>query len=64
MFALSGFFGFILFVLDAWAIIRIWNSKAEDFHKAVWIAVVVFMPFFGLLLYALFGPESGDGSAC
>jgi uncharacterized membrane protein YagU involved in acid resistance len=60
MFELSGIFGFIFFVLDVWAIIRIWNSKAEDLHKAVWIAVVVFMPLLGFLIWWFVGPKSED----
>jgi succinate dehydrogenase/fumarate reductase cytochrome b subunit len=60
MFELSGIFGFIIFALDVWAIIRIWNSKAEDFHKAVWIAVVVFMPLLGFIIWWFVGPKSED----
>jgi hypothetical protein len=60
MFALSGLLGFFLFALDVLAIIRIWNSKAEEFHKAIWIAVVVFMPLIGLLLWWAVGPKPDD----
>lgn len=62
MFGLSGILGFILFAFDVWALIQIWNSKAEDFHKAVWIAVVVFMPFLGLLVWWLVGPKQEQQS--
>jgi len=62
MFGLSGFFGFIIFILDIFAIIRIWNSKAEDLHKAVWIAVVVFMPIVGLLIWWFVGPKPEENS--
>jgi len=55
---MSGILGFIVFVLDVWAIIQIWNSKAEDFHKAVWIATVVFLPVMGFIIWWFVGPKS------
>lgn len=63
MFSLSGFFGFIVFILDVWAIIKIWNSKAEDFHKAVWIAAVVFLPVMGFVIWWFVGPKPGENPA-
>ena len=55
---MSGILGFIVLVLDIWAIIQIWNSKAEDFHKAVWIATVVFLPMMGFIIWWFVGPKS------
>lgn len=52
-----GFFGFILLVLDVWAIIRTVQSGAAPLAKAVWIVVILVFPLLGFLTWLLFGPR-------
>jgi hypothetical protein len=51
-------FGILLLVLDIYAIIKIAQSSADPLKKAVWIVVIMLLPFLGLLLWWLFGPKS------
>lgn len=51
LFIVAGFF-----ILWIWAIIDIIMSKfQEDFMQVVWLLVVFFLPFLGVLLYLLIG---------
>lgn len=47
--------GLILVILDILAIIEIVKSGREVLNKALWIALIVFFPFGGLILYYFFG---------
>lgn len=53
----SGLLGFIVLVLDIWAIVRIVNSGASTGKKVLWIVLVLFLPVAGLLLWWFFGPK-------
>lgn len=57
MLELSGIIGLMIFVLDIWAIFRVVKSDAEDLNKAIWIALIFFLPMLGLVLWFLFGPS-------
>ncbi|MFA6188423.1 MAG: SHOCT domain-containing protein [Sulfuricurvum sp.] len=47
---------FGIFVLWVWALIDIITSKfQEDFMQVIWLLVVFFLPFIGVLLYLLVG---------
>ncbi len=52
-----GFFGFIILVLDVWAIIKILSSNSSAGTKALWTVVILVLPVLGLILWALFGPK-------
>jgi len=50
------FFGLGFVILWVWALIEIITSKfKEDLMQIVWLLVVFFLPFLGLLLYLLIG---------
>lgn len=53
----GGIFGIILLVLDIWAIIKIAQSRAEPLWKAIWIVIVIALPFLGLIIWFFFGPK-------
>jgi hypothetical protein len=53
-----GFFGVVLLILDFYALFHIFQSNREPFNKALWTAVVVFMPFVGLLIWGFAGPRA------
>lgn len=49
--------GFIIFVLDIYAVLQIAESTASNGRKALWIAVVIVLPVLGLILWFLLGPK-------
>ncbi len=51
--------GFIIFVLDIWAIVSIINSKAETPAKVMWILLVLILPIIGFVVWYFAGPRSG-----
>ena len=53
----KGFFGFLLLIADIYAILQIAQSSAGTGKKALWIAIVVFLPIVGLILWYLIGPK-------
>ncbi len=53
----SGFFGFVLLVLDVMAIIKTIQSNASTTEKVVWVVAILLLPFLGLILWFLFGPK-------
>jgi len=53
-------FGFILaLILALWAVFHVAQSQKRPLSKAIWIAVVLFIPYLGFLAWLLFGPRSG-----
>ncbi|MDY6829362.1 MAG: PLDc N-terminal domain-containing protein [Pseudomonadota bacterium] len=55
----GGFFGFVLLVLDIWAIVKTLQSDATTAKKVLWIVLVLMLPLLGLVLWFLLGPK-GD----
>jgi multisubunit Na+/H+ antiporter MnhG subunit len=56
-----GFIGFLVLVADIYAIVKVAQSGATLGIKLLWIAVVVFFPLAGLLVWFLFGPGGRQG---
>ena len=54
-----GLLGLLIFIADIWAILNIAQSSAENLKKAIWIVIIVCLPFLGLVLWFLFGPRGG-----
>ncbi|MGF1614977.1 MAG: PLDc N-terminal domain-containing protein [Gammaproteobacteria bacterium] len=54
----GGLFGFILLVLDVWAIVHTVQSRAGTGTKVVWIVLILLLPLLGLILWLLFGPRA------
>lgn len=53
----GGVFGLIVLLLDIWAIIQVAQSSAGNFRKVIWIAIILFLPVLGLLVWWLIGPK-------
>lgn len=53
----GGLLGFIILVLDIWAIIKIIQSNAGAGSKALWIVVIILLPLLGLIIWYFFGPR-------
>ncbi|MGQ7848102.1 PLD nuclease N-terminal domain-containing protein [Granulosicoccus sp. 3-233] len=54
----GGILGFIIFVLDIYAIIKIVGSTASTLKKLIWVLIVVFLPVVGLIAWFILGPKS------
>ncbi|MGC1953724.1 MAG: PLDc N-terminal domain-containing protein [Gammaproteobacteria bacterium] len=54
---IGGLFGFILLVLDVWAIVRTVQSNAGTGAKVLWIVLIVLLPLLGFILWLVFGPR-------
>lgn len=54
----GGILGFIILILDIYAIIKIVGSSASTGMKIVWVLVVLFLPVVGLIAWFILGPKS------
>ncbi|PLW70665.1 PLDc N-terminal domain-containing protein [Pseudohalioglobus lutimaris] len=55
----TGIVGFLVLILDIWAILNIVNAGASMGSKLVWILVILLLPVIGVILWLLFGPRAG-----
>jgi len=55
---ISGFLGFLVLLLDIWAILKIAGSNATTLKKVIWIAIVLLLPIVGVILWYFIGPKS------
>ncbi len=49
--------GIMVMLANIWAITRTLRSDAEPKTKALWVAIVLLLPFVGMVLWILFGPS-------
>ena len=54
---IGGVFGFILLVLNIWAIVSTIGSKASTVSKVIWIVLIILLPVLGYIVWLLFGPR-------
>ena len=47
----------LIVLADLWAIIRTLRSDADVQKKLQWLAIVILLPFVGMVLWILFGPS-------
>jgi hypothetical protein len=55
----GGFLGFIILVLDVWAIIKVIQSTASTGMKVLWVVLILMLPVVGLIIWWIAGPK-GD----
>ncbi len=53
----TGLLGFIILVLDIWAIVKTIDSFASTGAKVLWIVLILFLPVLGFILWLLLGPS-------
>jgi len=56
---ITGIGGFIILVLDIWAIISVIGSAAGTGTKVIWVLVILFLPIIGFIARLFFGPRAG-----
>ncbi|MFP3515534.1 PLD nuclease N-terminal domain-containing protein [Pseudomonas sp. SIMBA_077] len=47
----------ILLLLELWTISRVLKSHAPVNSRCMWVAVVIFLPLFGMLAWFMFGAK-------
>lgn len=55
----GGIFGLLILIADIWAILNIFQSSADTFKKAIWIALVLVLPLLGVIIWYFAGPREG-----
>jgi len=53
----GGLLGVVIFVLDIWVIIQVFQSPSSIGKKILWMLIILLLPLAGLLLWLLFGPK-------
>lgn len=53
----GGLLGVVIFVLDIWVIIQVFQSPSSIGKKILWMLIILLLPLAGLLLWFLFGPK-------
>jgi len=54
----GGLGGLIVLVADIWAIVNIFQSRADTGMKVVWTVVVIVLPVLGFILWLIWGPKT------
>ncbi len=54
----SGILGFLILVLNIWAIIKIVGSRAGTLKKVIWVVIVLLLPVLGVILWYVLGPKN------
>lgn len=57
----AGFGGFILLVLNLWAIVSIIGSGDSTGRKVLWVLAILFLPVLGFIAWLIFGPRGARG---
>jgi hypothetical protein len=58
MFEFAGIGGFILLVLDVWAIVSILSSNVSTGRKVLWTLLVIVLPLIGFIIWLIAGPRA------
>jgi hypothetical protein len=54
----GGLGGLIVLVADIWAIVNIFQSRADTGMKVVWTVLVIVLPVLGFILWLIWGPKT------
>ena len=52
-----GYAGILVLLANIWAITRTVRSDADTGKKVLWVALVLLLPFIGVVAWILFGPS-------
>lgn len=53
-----GIFGFIILLLDLWALISVISSRATVGMKLLWVVLILLLPVIGAILWLVMGPRA------
>jgi Phospholipase_D-nuclease N-terminal len=54
----GGLGSLIVLVADIWAIVNIFQSRADTGMKVIWTVVVIVLPVLGFILWLIWGPKT------
>jgi len=54
---MSTIIGLVVLALDVWAIVSIWQSRADQVKKLLWTVLVILLPVIGLVAWLVAGPR-------
>jgi len=54
---MSTIVGLVVLALDVWAIVSIWQSRADNEKKLLWTVLVILLPVVGLVAWLVAGPR-------
>ncbi|MDH5469356.1 MAG: PLD nuclease N-terminal domain-containing protein [Gammaproteobacteria bacterium] len=54
---IGGLFGLLILAADVWAILNIFQSTSTTGTKALWIILVLALPFIGVVIWYFAGPR-------
>lgn len=57
MLEITGIGGFILLVLNVWAIVSIIGSAEGTGSKVLWVLLVLLLPLIGFIIWLIAGPR-------
>ncbi len=55
-----GILSIFVLIADIYAILNVLQSTEENFKKAIWVALIIVLPFLGAVLWFFFGPRSAS----
>ncbi|MBN9890486.1 PLD nuclease N-terminal domain-containing protein [Salipiger abyssi] len=58
----AGIGGFIVLVLDIWAIVSILTSRASTGSKVLWTLLVIVLPLLGFIIWLIAGPRGAKAA--
>ncbi|MEL6644867.1 MAG: PLDc N-terminal domain-containing protein [Pseudomonadota bacterium] len=63
MIEIYGIGGFILLVLNVWAIVSIVGSAASTGGKVLWVILILLLPVLGFIIWLIAGPRGAARTA-
>lgn len=58
----AGIGGFILLVLNLWAIVSIVGSHATTGSKVLWVLLILILPVVGFIIWLIAGPRASKAA--
>ncbi|MGO9947860.1 MAG: PLD nuclease N-terminal domain-containing protein [Steroidobacteraceae bacterium] len=54
----GGLYGLIVLIADVWALVNIFQSRADTGKKVLWTVLVILLPVLGFILWFFLGPKT------
>jgi Phospholipase_D-nuclease N-terminal len=54
----GGLYGLIVLIADVWALVNIFQSRADTGRKVLWTVLVIILPVLGFILWFFLGPKT------
>ncbi|QBF29962.1 PLDc N-terminal domain-containing protein [Thalassococcus sp. S3] len=58
MVEIAGIGGFILLILNIWAIVSVIGSSASTGTKVLWVLLILVLPLIGVIAWLILGPRA------